>query len=177
MPLTESITKNRTIIMTILVPLLLLFLLLGQSFVLMLLIVASILLSYLMGALHIKGIGVELVLLISILTGMQYGSVAGAVVAFLLITIHMISTQHINVYLLWVIPGYAAVGYLAGTTDMSITRFGIFAALGLNAFNLLLTAVTFRANVAKFLPFALTNVVFNAALFLFIAPSLIGIVS
>jgi hypothetical protein len=173
MPLIESITKNRTILMAILVPLLLLFLLLGQSFVLMLLIIGSILLSYFLGTMHIKGIGIELVLLISILTGMQYGSVAGAVVAFLLITFHMIISQHVDVYLLWVIPGYAAVGYLAGTTILSITFFGILAVLALNAFNFLMTALVYRENIGKFMPFAITNILFNTVLFIYIAPSII----
>lgn len=176
MMILNLISENRTLIAIVSITLLALFLLFGSSFVLIILILASLGLSYFMGLWKLKSIGIELVLLISIVTSMSYGSVAGAIVAFLLITIHMIATQHINVYLLWVIPGYAVVGYLAGTTELSITSFGLLAALGLNAFNLVLTALVFRANVAKFMPFALTNVIFNAALFLYVAPLIMSII-
>lgn len=168
----EFISKNRTIIAIISAIILALFLVFGSSFILVILIISSLVLSYVMGVWRLKAIGIELVLLISVLAGMSYGPLTGAVIALLLITIHMIATQHVNVYLLWVIPGYAVVGYLAGTTELSITYFGLLATLGLNAFNLVLTALIFRANVAKFMPFAFTNVIFNAALFLFVAPSI-----
>ena len=173
----KFISENRALIVIVSIILLALFLVFGPSFILMMIIISSIVLSYTMGTLHIKGIGIELVLLTSIITGLQYGSMAGAVIAFLLITIHMLSTQHVNVYLLWVIPAYAVVGYLAGSTEMSIARFGIFATLGLNAFNLLITALIFRANVGKFLPFAITNIFFNTFLFLFIAPQIMSIIA
>ena len=171
------ISENRMLISIVSVILLVIFLVLGQSFILFILIVASVILSYMMGVWHIKGIGIELVLLSSIISGMMYGPIAGAVVALLLITIHMLSTQHVNVYLLWVIPAYAVAGYLAGTTSMDIKQFGLFATLGLNAFNLLITALIFRANVGKFLPFAITNVLFNSVLFLFIAPGIMNAIS
>ncbi len=170
MDLLRFASNNRTTITFAGIILLALFLFFGQSFILLVLVAASLVLSYFMGLWRIKSIGIELVLLTSVVTGILYGSLAGAVVAFLLITIHMLATQHVNVYLLWVIPAYAAAGYFAGTTELSITNFGILATIGLNAFNLLVTALVFRSNVAKFLPFAFTNVMFNSFLFMFVMP-------
>ena len=141
------ISENRIIISIIAIVLLVLFIFLGQSLILIILIIGSILLSSLLGLWKLRPIGIELVLLTSIIAGMTNGSLAGAVIAVILITVHMIATQHINVYLLWVIPAYVVAGFLAGTKQLSITMFGLFAALGVNIFNLIVTALIFRANV------------------------------
>ncbi|MFH0832311.1 MAG: hypothetical protein V1900_01130 [Candidatus Aenigmatarchaeota archaeon] len=141
------------------------------------LIILSVILSYCLGAWHIRGIGVELVLLITVLTGFAYGPWPAVILGFILITFHMVVSQHLGVYLLWVIPAYSAVGFFAGTTAMSIARFGIFATFALNAFNFLVTLLIMRENVGKFLPFAITNVAFNAVVFMFVAPNTLNFVA
>jgi hypothetical protein len=47
----------------------------------------------------------------------------------------------------------------------SIVYAGISIAIALNALNFILTAIAYRQNLGKHLPFALGNIVFNIALF------------
>jgi len=171
----DFITRNRSIVLIIAIPLIIMFIFVREVSVLSALIIASLILSYFMGQWRMKAVGLELVMLIAVLTGMTYGPMAGAIIAFVMIVIHMIATEHVNAYLLWVIPGYSIVGFLAGATELSIRAFGIYATLGLNLINLMITAIIFRENVGKFMPFAITNVMFNLFLFFFIAPGLMDI--
>lgn len=177
MHLINFISENKLKILVLLIPLLILFLAFRNLAVLSVIIIIDIVLGYFMGIWHMRSFGIEFVLLVAVITGMAYGSVAGAVAGFLLITIHMIATQHVNVYLLWVIPGYSIAGFLAGSTTMSIATFGVYATIVLNLINLAITAIVFRQNTGKFLPFAITNIIFNMFLFTYIAPSLIRIIA
>ena len=121
----DSVVELSKKAVLVVLPLLILFLLLQQLFVISFLIILSLSLSYSLGVWHIKGIGIELVFLTTIITGFAYGSIMALVVGFILITFHMIMSQHVSIYLLWVIPGYCVVGFLSGTTTMSIAYFGI----------------------------------------------------
>jgi len=150
-------------------PLLILFLLLKQFFVVSFLIVLSLALSYFLGVWHVRGLGIELVLLVTVITGFAYGSTMALIVGLVLITFHMIVSQHAGVYLIWVIPGYGIAGFFSGTTAMSITYFGVLATLILNTVNFLITAIVYKENLGKFLPFSITNVIFNSFLFLYLA--------
>lgn len=157
--------------------LLILLLLLVPSFSIPILIISSLVLSLCMGVWNIRGIGIELVLMTTVITGFAYGSMVALIIGFILITFHMVMSQHLGVYLLWVIPGYCIVGFLSGTTTMSIAKFGIIATLALNAINFLITAIIFKENLGKFLPFAITNVAFNSILFLYAAPHIMNFIS
>ena len=177
MPVIDPILNFSKKAVLLILPLLLLFLLLQQFFIVSFLIILSLALSYCLGIWHIRGLGIELVFLVTVITGFAYGSTMSLIVGLVLITFHMIMSQHVGVYFLWVIPGYAVVGFFSGTTAMAITYFGILAVLILNAVEFIITAIIYRENLGKFIPFAVTNVLFNSFLFLYIAPYLMGFFS
>ena len=161
----------------IVLPMLILFLMLKQFFIISFLIILSLTLSYCLGIWHIRGLGIELVLLVTVITGFSYGSIMALIVGLVLITFHMIVSQHAGVYLLWVIPGYSIAGFFSGTTTLGIAYFGFIATLILNAVNFLITVIVCRENLGKFLPFSITNIFFNSLLFLYIAPHVMNFVT
>ena len=140
------------------------------------LVVLSIFAPLALKRLGLKMIGIELVTLTTVLVALTMGAEAGALAGFFLMTGHMVSGQYSGAYLVWVIPGYAAAGFLAGTLNMPITTLGIGLAVGLNAVFTFLTAGITPEALPYFIPHAVGNVLFNAALFIYLAPQLLSFI-
>ncbi len=141
------------------------------------LIVATMLVSFIVGKMRIRNIGIELVAFTAILTGFLYGTTAGIVVGLILIVFHLVMGGFLGEYIIWTIPEYALMGYLASimALSQSITSIGMILVIGINIINIIITAAIYRGRVANHFPWVLTNILFNAALFIFLAPSLVQI--
>lgn len=139
------------------------------------LIILTVITPLALNHLGLKGLGIELVTLTTVIIGINFGPEAGAIAGFLLMATHMISGQFTGAYILWVIPSYAVAGFIAGTAGLEITVLGIALAVGMNvAFTALTMAVTPEA-IRYFVPHAAGNIVFNALLFTQIAPQLLAL--
>lgn len=123
----------------------------------------------------IKMLGIELVTLTTVLTALQMGAGAGAIAGLILMTAHMVAGQYSGVYLFWVIPSYAAAGFVAGTVSLDITVLGIGIAVVLNTVFTALTSIMSPPQaLSAQIPHAVGNIVFNSILFLYLAPQLLA---
>ena len=146
--------------------LLILFAVFKGIFLLFILIVLSLAMSYIVNNYGLRQLGLELVTLIAVLTGLKYGPWTALIITFVLITYHMIAGGFIANYVFWVIPAYCIAAVLAGFfPQVDIVKLGIYATLGINLNNIFFTAVTSPTYLPKYLPFAVTNVIFNVILF------------
>lgn len=136
--------------------------------------VASIILPIFLNYAGIKMLGIELVTLTTVLTALQMGAEAGAIAGFILMTAHMVAGQFSGPYLLWVIPSYGVAGFVAGTVGLDITTIGIGIAFVLNTIFTAITSAISPQGLSRFIPHALGNIVFNAILFMYVAPQLLA---
>jgi hypothetical protein len=124
----------------------------------------------------LRNFGIELIALTTIITGYVYGATPGIAVGLVLIIFHLVIGGFLGIYIIWTIPEYAAIGYLASImTTMPIATVGIILVLGINTVNMVITSIVFGANAARHLPWALTNLLLNIPLFLFVAPVIVQI--
>lgn len=140
------------------------------------LIVASLLLSLAVGKLRIKAIGLELVTFITVISSLAYGPLAGAIIGLALIIFHIAIPQYTGAYVIWVIPEYALAAVAASIISGNIASAGIAVTLLLNAINVLLTFVVYREHLFRYLPYAITNVIFNVILFSQIGETVFGMI-
>ena len=158
---------NRVFLIAI--SLLILAFVLQKFFIIAILAVGSVAISFFIGTFQMaKSIGIELVTFTAVLTGFVFGPVMGAIIALVLIILHLIIGQFsAGPYILWVIPAYVTMGFLSGTLtgDISFDLLGIYLTLAINLFNLILTVITFPQNLGNYLPFSVTNILFNFLLF------------
>jgi len=110
-----------------------------------------------------------------VVTALNFGSVAGAFTGLFLLLFHVAVVQLRGPYLTWVIPSYFVAGLLVpflGNYD--IFTAGMFTVIGLQGFFLLMTAFLTPKGLSKFLPFAVTNVIFNLLIFGSLGPVLVA---
>lgn len=139
------------------------------------LVTISIVLPIFLNYAGIKMLGIELVTLTTVLTALQLGPEAGAIMGFILMTEHMVAGQFSGAYILWVIPSYAVAGFVAGTVGLGITTIGIGIAVVLNTFFTALTSfISPPGALSGQIPHAVGNIVFNSVLFIYLAPQLMA---
>ncbi|MBI2971021.1 MAG: hypothetical protein HYY37_01225 [Candidatus Aenigmarchaeota archaeon] len=129
------------------------------------LMLLSFAVSAVISFLRVRSVGIELVTFATVITGVTHGPVAGAMVGLVLILFHVLAGQFIGEYVLWVIPGYVIAGFLAPSLGGGIAAAGTTVTLALNVINIMFTLLVGRQNLSRFLPYALTNVLFNWLLF------------
>ncbi|AJF61661.1 TPA: hypothetical protein HA239_03780 [Candidatus Woesearchaeota archaeon] len=145
---------------------LLLYVVLKGILVLSVLILLSLSMSYIINNYGLRQYGLELVTLVAVLTGVKYGPVPSLILTFILITYHMLAGGFFAKYVFWVIPAYTIAGFISGFFPATaVTALGLYATLGINISNTFFTAVTSPGYLFKYLPFAVTNVIFNVILF------------
>lgn len=137
--------------------------------------VSSMILPIFLNYAGIKMLGIELVTLTTVLTAIQIGPEAGAIAGFVLMTAHMVAGQFSGAYILWVIPSYAVAGFVAGSVNLGITTIGIGIALVLNTIFTALTSAISPQGLSGQIPHAFGNILFNAAVFVYIAPQLLAL--
>ena len=157
---------------------LVLVLILQKFFLLVVLIGVSLVISYFTGTYQSKTIGIELVTFTTVLAGFAFGPTTGALIGLILITTHLtIGHFAFGPYIFWTIPFYVAVGILSGTlTGVEFTTLGIYTIIAINALSLILTAITFPQNLGLYIPFAVTNILFNVIIFSQFGPLIYSLV-
>ncbi|MEK6917022.1 MAG: hypothetical protein AABW92_04720 [Nanoarchaeota archaeon] len=141
--------------------------------ILSILILLSLSMSYIVNIYGLRQFGLELVTLVGVLAGVKYGPLPAFILTFVLITYHLLAGGFFAQYVFWVIPSYSIAGALAGFfSGIDIAILGLYLTLGINITNTFFTAITSPGYLFKYLPFAITNVIFNAILFATIAKPL-----
>lgn len=136
---------------------------------------ASMVLSVIVAKAGTKMFGTEFFTLATVLTAVSFGGIVGGAIGMFLLLFHIAAVQLKGPYLSWVIPSYFFAGLLVPLIHSSnIFVTGVITIIGLQTFYLLMTAVFTPRGVSKFLPYALSNVVFNIVIFKFLAPALIS---
>ncbi|NTV23468.1 MAG: hypothetical protein HGA85_03775 [Nanoarchaeota archaeon] len=142
----------------------------GGKALFVLLIAMSLGLSFVIQNFPIRQLGLELVTFIAVLTGMRYGALAAVIVTFVLISYHLVMGGFISTYVLWVIPSYCLAGLIAGIfPNADIQAMGTYLTIMINSINSFFTLITSPSQIAKYLPYAVTNILFNIFLFTFFA--------
>ncbi len=143
-----------------------------------LLLAAAFVLSLFINKFGLRVVGIELVTFIAVVTGFVYGAFIGVAVALVLITFHLLVSGYFGIYFAWVIPEYPVAAYIASTmAGQDIVFVGIFITVGLNIFNMVLTALVYRQNMGKHLVYAASNIVFNVVLFIIAGQFTVGLLS
>ncbi len=132
-----------------------------------LLLAVAFALSFFINKSGLRIIGIELVTFVAVVTGYVYGAFIGVAIALVLVVFHLLVSGYFGVYFAWVIPEYPIAAYIASLmAGHSIVYVGIFITVALNVVNIVFTAAAYRQNLGKHLPYAVTNIAFNIALFM-----------
>ena len=161
----KSTRKNIVKYIRIILITLLLLIILKGIVVLVILIILSFGISYLVNNFPIRQLGIELVTFIAVLTSIRYGPWASLIITFVLITYHMLAGGFIGTYVFWVIPAYCIAAIIAGFFPIEIIKLGLYFTLGVNASNLIFTAINSPSYLTRYLPYAITNILFNIFIF------------
>lgn len=125
----------------------------------------------------LKYIGIEFITLSTIFIGFIYGPVTGAVYGTAFLLAHLlIGDYYIGVYLVWLLPEYALLGFLSGVFGSSISSLSLFLIVGMNVLNLILTGFLEGDRLGKHLPYVVGNIVINCAIMILFFDSVIKIV-
>ena len=176
-----DVVKNRGLMKYLVLgfSILIMVLILQKFFLLALLIGISLAISYSIGTFQMaKSVGVELVTFTSVLAGFAFGPTAGAIVGFILIVTHLIVGHFAaGIYILWTIPFYVATGILGSMmTGIDFATLGIYITIGINATSIILTAITFPQNLGYYIPFSITNIIFNLVIFTQFGPPIYSLI-
>lgn len=149
----------------------------GDYAVIAVLTVATLVLSYVVGSLGLRSTGVELLTFTTVLAGVAFGPVGGAAAGFLLALGQLVVGRFIGVFILWVVPGYAVAGALAGLLSEPVSIVGTGIVIGLHAVFSGFTLYFTPGNFSRYLPYAAGNIAFNLVLFQFAAPAAVGLMA
>ncbi len=147
-----------------------------KSFMIIISLIAlTIAVSYFGQKTKLKKFGLELATFTTIITGISFGALPGALIGMILIAIHNILTRRINPYWIIVMPTFGLIGALASLySGINIFLLG----LGLTIFShfaFIMFQTVLHRFPAKYLPYFALNVLFNAFLFYRFAPLVIGV--
>ena len=79
-----------------------------------------------------------------------------------------------GMYILWVMPAFTLAGHLAGRfSSVEIVRLGFSISLGLQLFFIFMTVLLMRSSAAKYMRYAILNVIFNYIVFSAFGPPLL----
>jgi hypothetical protein len=124
-----------------------------------LLILSDIYISRFMARSGPPGIGIELASITTALTGLLYGPQAGAAVGFLSI-IFRIGVGLSGTFILWKIPGFAALGYLSGLHLESLIPGAIYMIITMRAIFTVISHFLERSPTTFSVLFSVTNLIF-----------------
>jgi hypothetical protein len=127
----------------------------------------------------LKHIGIELVTFTTILVGFVWGPASGMTVGFVLLLLHLIIGRYaFSTYLVWTIPEYIAIGYLAWALQgLGFVTVGIYISVALAVINSILTFILSNNYFFKYLPYAVGNAMFNAVLFIYVGSAILKFAS
>ncbi|MBI3051460.1 hypothetical protein HYY74_03305 [Candidatus Woesearchaeota archaeon] len=123
-------------------------------------------------------IGIEIVTLIAVTSGIAYGPKIGAIAGGLAMVIDYIFSGRLSMFSIVTIPTYALIGVIAsGFATANILTLGIALTIFYNLFTWIFILGFMGGHVDKCLRFGATNLAFNTFMFGSIAPMLLAIMS
>lgn len=124
-------------------------------------------------------IGIEMVMFTTVMSGVVYGPVIGAVMGAASMMVDYAFATRFSYFSIVTIPSYAAVGalshYLSGF--MGITMLGIAMTVAYVIFSNSIICGLMGGHISKSLRFAITDIAFNIFVFTAIAPFVIRLVA
>ncbi len=133
--------------------------------------------SILVNRFELNSFGIETVTFSAVILGRVFGPEVGAGLAFISIMLQMMIGSPPGIYILWVVPGYTAAGFIAGMmTATEVFLFGAATVVGLQSGFLFFTAVLMPSQLGRYVPYAVLNVLFNIVLFKAFATPLLSMV-
>lgn len=124
---------------------------------------------------EVNKLGVETATFTTVLAGATLDPQAGAVIGLLTILLQVMTGSG-GSYVIWVVPGYAAAGFIAGILGPeSIVMNGIMISVGLQGFFGISTAILSPDYITKFIPRAAATIVFNILMFQTLAEPFISL--
>lgn len=151
---------------------------LSKYFVLAFLLLLHILMSIFLRVLKKNHIGVEIIMLITVLSGIAYGPKVGAIMGALSIIIDYVFSGRFSYFCIVTIPTYAAIGAISsGVAAANIVTFGIIATIAYNLFTWIFIMGFMGGHIDKCLRFGATDLAFNAFVFGAFAPALLSLMA
>ena len=147
----------------------------AKLFVVVLLIAAVVGVSLFVQHFHLRLFGIELVTFATVLIGVAYGPLAGAIMGLVLVLVQLVMSGYFGIYYLWVIPEYIIAGYMVSRwAGPDIAGLGLGVVLAMQAANLALTYIFDRYSFFNHIVYTATNIAFNAAAFFLLGPAVLA---
>jgi hypothetical protein len=105
------------------------------------------------------GLGLELASLATVITGMIYGPIAGSLIGFSSIILRSLSGIA-GIFMLWKIPGFAALGFLSGLILESIFPGGLLLIFSMRILFIFIEKIVTPSAVFYTILFTITNLAF-----------------
>lgn len=137
------------------------------------LLVSTGLLAYTIDWLEMWVYGIELATFTTVMAGAVFGPSWGAAAGILAIIFHVIFGEYMSVYVFWLVPSYAAAGFMAGSLNMPITQLGMTILIGLHTVFLSFLLMFDSEELPAYLLYGTLNVAVNVGLFYSVAPALL----
>ena len=136
----------------------------------LILIILTIAVSYLAQKMKLKKFGIELVTFTTVVTGVSFGALPGAIVGISLMAIHHIITRRVGLYWIIVMPVFGAIGALASMfSNTNLLVLGVGLTLFSHVMYIAFQKAVFKSS-AKYMFYVILNVLFNGFLFYRAAP-------
>ncbi len=135
--------------------------------ILVILLILSVIVSFLVGVYNLRAYGIELSTFVTIISGYALGPAWGGSIGAISMIMHLVLSQALGVYIVWVIPGIVIAGVLAGMLNfISITTLGVVIIISLQAANIMLTSLVNPENLPKYMMHVAGNTALNLILIL-----------
>jgi hypothetical protein len=120
--------------------------------------------------------GIELATFSTVIIAKTFGTTAGALAGLFLVLTIMVIGQQVGPYMLWVVPTYAVVGFLAGFLQLPITQLGIYLTIGMHVVFFGCTAIFTPKAISNIVTYGAGNILLNVALFTAVAPEVMAVI-
>jgi hypothetical protein len=152
------------------------FLSLTSFFILALLLMLHALSSIVLRVFKRNNFGFELVLLITVLSGVAYGAKTGAIMGSIAMLMDYIFSGRLSIFSIITIPTYALIGMLSSTFSyINILTLGIALSIFYNLFTWIFIIGFMGGDISKCVRFGITNLLFNIFVFGAFAPTFLMI--
>lgn len=123
-------------------------------------------------------IGIETVMLITILSALAYGAKTGAIIGAIAMFMDYIFSMRFSYFVLVTTTTYALIGYAAAFfAEYSITTVGVVMVVVYNIITSFIIISFMGGHIDKCARFAITNLLWNIALFWSVAPAMLKIMA
>jgi hypothetical protein len=140
------------------------------------LMILTLAVSLLVNSYDANRMGIETATFSTVTMGMLFSPEISAVLGFLYIVLQIFSGSNPGIYMIWVVPSYVVMGYLIGNFSyLGVAQAGIYASIALQSFFVLMTLLTSRSRLPKFVQYVVFNLTFNFFMFQTFASPLIAV--